>query len=67
MNQIPTPRHWASSLLGVALTILFASIAVSWSLMILESIAAPLTLILGLVSVLWLVAVVRRRVRGDDW
>ena len=67
MNQIPTPRSWASSLLGIALTILFASIAVAWTLMILESIARPLTLILGLVSVLWVVAVVRRRIRGDEW
>lgn len=67
MNHVPTPRSWASTLLGAALMILFASIAVSWSLMILQSMAKPLTIILGLISLVWMVVLLRRRVRRDEW
>ena len=67
MNQLPTPRSWTSTLLGTALTILFASIAVSWSIMILQSITTPLMVIIGVIGLVWAVATIRRRHRHDDW
>ena len=66
MRDTPSPQQWPSRLLGAALCLLFAAIAVSAALQVLATMVRPLVVIGSVGAVVWLVIVIRGRA-ADRW
>lgn len=67
MSEKPDPKNVPSIFRSAALSILIGSIALYLSVQLLQSIVLPLALVGGVFVAIWVVLLVRRLRRPEQW